>query len=46
MSVFDFTTPIRVVASYEDGVFVLRPVGLPGIEVTRAGADRQTTPLS
>ena len=35
MSVFDFTTPIRVVASYEDGVFVLRPVGLPGIEVTR-----------
>jgi len=35
VSVFDFTTPIRVVASYEDGVFVLRPVGLPGIEVTR-----------
>jgi hypothetical protein len=24
-----------VVASYEDGVFVLRPVGMPGIEVTR-----------
>ena len=46
VSVFDFTTPIRVVASYEDGVFVLRPVGLPGIEVTRAGADRPTTPLS
>jgi len=35
VSVFDFTTPIHVVASYEDGVFVLRPVGLPGIEVTR-----------
>ena len=35
VSVFDYTTPIHVVASYEDGVFVLRPVGLPGIEVTR-----------
>jgi hypothetical protein len=35
VSVFDFTTPIHVVASYEDGVFVLRPVGLPGIAVTR-----------
>ena len=33
--VFDFKTPIHVVASYEDGTFVLRPVGLPGIEVTR-----------
>ena len=33
--VFDFKTPIHVVASYEDGAFVLRPVGLPGIEVTR-----------
>ena len=33
--VFDFKTPIHVVASYEDGVFVLRPIGLPGIEVTR-----------
>jgi hypothetical protein len=31
----DFTTPITVVASYEDGVHVLRPVGLPGVEVTR-----------
>ncbi len=31
----DFTTQIIVVASYEDGVHVLRPVGLPGIEVTR-----------
>jgi hypothetical protein len=35
VSVFDFETPIHVVASYEDAVFVLRPVGLPGIEVTR-----------
>ncbi len=35
VSVFDFTTPIHIVASYEDEVFVLRPVGLPGIEVTR-----------
>ena len=33
--VFDFKTPIHVVASYEDGAFVLRPVGLLGIEVTR-----------
>jgi hypothetical protein len=31
---FDKETPIVVVASYEDGVHVLRPVGLP-IEVTR-----------
>jgi hypothetical protein len=30
----DFTTPITVVATYEDGVHTLRPVGLP-IEVTR-----------
>ena len=35
VSVFDYTTPIHVVASYEDSVFVLRPVGMPGIEVTR-----------
>ena len=33
--VFDFKTPIHVIATYEDQVFVLRPVGLPGIEVTR-----------
>lgn len=32
---FDKTTPITVVATYEDGVHVLRPVGLPGIEVAR-----------
>jgi hypothetical protein len=31
---FDFTTQITVVATYEDGVHVLRPVGLP-IEVKR-----------
>ena len=30
----DYATPIIVVATYEDGVHVLRPVGLP-IEVTR-----------
>lgn len=35
VSVFDYTTPIHVVATYEEGVFVLRPVGLPGIQVTR-----------
>ena len=31
----DFTTPIVVAASYEDGVLVLRPKGLDGIEVRR-----------
>ena len=31
---FDKTTPITVVATYEDGVHVLRPVGIP-IEVRR-----------
>jgi hypothetical protein len=31
---FDKTTPITVVATFEDGVHVLRPVGLP-IEVKR-----------
>jgi hypothetical protein len=35
VSAFDFTTPIHVIATYEDGVFVLRPVGIPGIQVTR-----------
>jgi hypothetical protein len=36
----DFTTPIVVVATYENGVHVLRPVGIP-VEVTRRldGAD-------
>lgn len=32
---FDHETPITVVATYEKGVHVLRPVGLPGVEVTR-----------
>jgi len=31
----DFTTLITVSASYEDGALVLRPKGLPGIEVRR-----------
>lgn len=36
----DFTTPITVVATYENGIHVLRPVGIP-VEVTRRrdGAD-------
>jgi hypothetical protein len=34
VSAFDFETEIHVIASYEDGVFVLRPPSLP-IEVTR-----------
>jgi hypothetical protein len=32
---FDFTTPISVVATFENGVHALRPVGFPGLEVTR-----------
>ncbi len=31
----DFTTPIVVAATFEDGVLVLRPRGLPGVEVRR-----------
>jgi hypothetical protein len=31
----DFTTPIEVAAAYEDGVLVLRPRGLDGVEVRR-----------
>jgi hypothetical protein len=27
--------PIHVVCTYEDGVHVLRPIGMPGVEVTR-----------
>ncbi len=34
----DYETPITVVATYEEGVHVLRPVGLP-IEVTRTVED-------
>ncbi len=32
---FDFTTPITVVATFENGAHTLRPVGLP-VEVTRS----------
>jgi len=31
----DFATPIVVAASYEDGVLVLRPQGMDGVEVRR-----------
>ena len=31
---FDHATPITVIATYEDGVHILRPVGIP-VEVTR-----------
>jgi hypothetical protein len=31
----DFTTRIAVVAAFEDGVLVLRPDGMPGVEVRR-----------
>ena len=31
----DFATPVHVVAAYEDGALVLRPDGLPGVEVRR-----------
>lgn len=31
----DFTTPISVAATFEDGVLVLRPKGLAGVEVRR-----------
>ena len=31
----DFTTPIHVTATFEDGALVLRPDGLPGVEVKR-----------
>lgn len=31
----DFTTPIRVAASFEDGVLVLRPDGMADVEVRR-----------
>ena len=31
----DFKTPIEVAAAYEDGVLVLRPRGLDGVEVRR-----------
>ncbi len=31
----DFVSPIVVVATYEEGALVLRPEGLPGVEVRR-----------
>ncbi len=34
VSVFDYTTPIHAVASYEDGTFVLRPLIVPAIPLT------------
>ena len=37
----DFTTEITVVATYENGVHVLRPKGIEGIEVTRTRAGDQ-----
>lgn len=33
--VHDFTTPLRVAATFEDGALVLRPHDLPGVEVRR-----------
>lgn len=33
--VHDFTTHLEVAASFEDGVLVLRPKGMPGVEVRR-----------
>ncbi len=35
VSVRDYKTPIIAVASYESGVFILRPVGQPGVDVRR-----------
>lgn len=35
VSVIDYKTPITVIATYENGVFVLRPVGRAGVEVRR-----------
>ena len=31
----DFSTPIAVAATFENGVLVLRPEGLPGVEIRR-----------
>ena len=35
VAAIDFTTPIVVAASFEDGVLVLRPRDMPGVEVRR-----------
>jgi len=41
VSVFDYETPIHVVASYEDGVFVLRPALLFGQTISWLKVTRQ-----
>ena len=35
VSAFDFETPIHVKAFYKEGAFVLRPVNMPFVAVTR-----------
>jgi len=35
VSAFDFETPIHVIATFEAGVFVLRPANIPFVAVTR-----------
>jgi hypothetical protein len=35
VAAIDFTTPIEVAAAFEDGVLVLRPKDMPGVEVRR-----------
>jgi hypothetical protein len=35
VSAFDFATPIHVIATFEDGAFVLRPTNLPFVAITR-----------
>ena len=37
VSAFDYKTPINVIATYERGVFVLRPTPLPGLALTLPG---------
>ena len=37
---FDYSTPVNVVASFENGVHVLRPIGTP-VEVTRERSGEQ-----
>jgi hypothetical protein len=32
---FDFATPIHVIATFEEGVFVLRPANIPFVAITR-----------
>ena len=35
VSAFDYETPIHVIATFEDGVFVLRPANIPFVAITR-----------